>query len=378
MDLEQQIRVLQAAQGDPARLALATVDLAYPSLPEAERTTLKEALQATAIPHWCDEAILSVLQEISQEESAARLARLRRLSVVETFFARGSSAVNVHETTRLALRAWLDKEQPERFLLLSERAYSHFSKVEDPPASIEAAFHRAAIEPKAGRADLCRLSLVWQTSRCFAESRALAVVLDELRNFPSSALLARIGASLGQANTERQREVPVSMERPELTMREMLEAGVHFGHRTDRWNPKMKPYLFGVRNGIYIVDLQKTVPLFSRACHFLDDLTAKGEKVLFVGTKKQAKEVIKEEAVKAGQFYVNNRWLGGTLTNYPATKSSIERLKSIERMAAKQRSVAPHPRTPEAREEPRRHQGDDQAARRHLRHRHKEGTHRGR
>ncbi len=118
----------------------------------------------------------------------------------------------------------------------------------------------------------------------------------------------------------------------ELTMREMLEAGVHFGHQTNRWNPKMKPYIFGARNGIYIVDLQKTVPLFSKAYRFLIDLTAKGEKVLFVGTKKQAQEVIQEEAVKSGQFFVNNRWLGGTLTNYRTIKGSIERLKSIEKM----------------------------------------------
>lgn len=118
----------------------------------------------------------------------------------------------------------------------------------------------------------------------------------------------------------------------ELTMREMLEAGVHFGHQTNRWNPKMKPYIFGARNGIYIVDLQKTVPLFSRAYRFLVDVTAKGDKVLFVGTKKQAQEVMQEEATRAGQFFVNNRWLGGTLTNYRTIKGSIERLRSIEKM----------------------------------------------
>jgi len=118
----------------------------------------------------------------------------------------------------------------------------------------------------------------------------------------------------------------------ELTMREMLEAGVHFGHQTNRWNPKMKPYIFGARNGIYIVDLQKTVPLFSKAYRFLVDLTAKGDRVLFVGTKKQAQEVIQEEAIKSGQFFVNNRWLGGTLTNYRTIKGSIERLKAIEKM----------------------------------------------
>ncbi|MBN1959667.1 MAG: 30S ribosomal protein S2 [Deltaproteobacteria bacterium] len=118
----------------------------------------------------------------------------------------------------------------------------------------------------------------------------------------------------------------------ELTMREMLEAGVHFGHQTNRWNPKMKPYIFGARNGIYIIDLQKTVPLFSKAYHFLNEITTKGERVLFVGTKKQAAEVVQEEAIKSGQFFVNNRWLGGTLTNYRTIKGSIERLKSIEKM----------------------------------------------
>jgi len=118
----------------------------------------------------------------------------------------------------------------------------------------------------------------------------------------------------------------------ELTMREMLEAGVHFGHQTNRWNPKMKPYIFGARNGIYIVDLQKTVPLFSKAYRFLTDTVAKGDKILFVGTKKQAQDVIREEAVRGEQFFVNNRWLGGTLTNYRTIKGSIERLRTIEKM----------------------------------------------
>ncbi|MBC7794280.1 MAG: 30S ribosomal protein S2, partial [Clostridia bacterium] len=120
----------------------------------------------------------------------------------------------------------------------------------------------------------------------------------------------------------------------ELTMREMLEAGVHFGHQTNRWNPKMKPYIFGARNGIYIVDLQKTVPLFSRAYRFLNEITARGEKVLFVGTKKQAQEVIQQEATRGEQFFVNNRWLGGTLTNYRTVKASIDRLRGIEKMEA--------------------------------------------
>src|SRR5690606_5294575 len=119
----------------------------------------------------------------------------------------------------------------------------------------------------------------------------------------------------------------------DISMRELLEAGVHFGHQTNRWNPKMKPYIFGARNGIYIIDLQQTVPLFRKAYQFLTDVTARGEKVLFVGTKKQAQDVIQETVGEAGQYYVNYRWLGGTLTNYRTIKASIERLRSIEKMA---------------------------------------------
>ncbi len=119
-----------------------------------------------------------------------------------------------------------------------------------------------------------------------------------------------------------------------VTMKQMLEAGVHFGHQTKRWNPKMKPYIFGARNGIYIIDLQQTVVLWRRAYEFMVDLASRGEKVLFVGTKKQAQEVIAEEATRANMFYVNNRWLGGTLTNFKTVKGSIERLRTIERMEA--------------------------------------------
>jgi small subunit ribosomal protein S2 len=113
----------------------------------------------------------------------------------------------------------------------------------------------------------------------------------------------------------------------------MLEAGVHFGHQTNRWNPKMKPFIFGARNGIYIIDLQKTVPLFGTAYQFLVDTVARGEKVLFVGTKKQAQDVVREESSRAEQYFVNNRWLGGTLTNYRTIKASIDRLRTIEKMA---------------------------------------------
>ncbi len=118
-----------------------------------------------------------------------------------------------------------------------------------------------------------------------------------------------------------------------VTMKQMLEAGVHFGHQTKRWNPKMKPYIFGARNGIYIIDLQQTVIFWRRAYDFVCDLAGRGEKILFVGTKKQAQEVVAEEATRAGMYFVNNRWLGGTLTNFKTVKQSIERLRTIERMA---------------------------------------------
>ncbi|MBI2373278.1 MAG: 30S ribosomal protein S2 [Deltaproteobacteria bacterium] len=118
-----------------------------------------------------------------------------------------------------------------------------------------------------------------------------------------------------------------------VTMKQMLEAGVHFGHQTRRWNPKMKPYIFGARNGIYIIDLQQTVVRWRAAYDFVRDLTSRGEKILFVGTKKQAQEVIADEAARASQYFVNNRWLGGTLTNFKTVKGSIDRLKGVEKMA---------------------------------------------
>ncbi len=117
---------------------------------------------------------------------------------------------------------------------------------------------------------------------------------------------------------------------PVVTMKQLLEAGVHFGHQTPRWNPKMKPYIFGSRNGIHIIDLQKTEKLFEKACDFIKEVTANGGKVLFVGTKKQAQDAIEEEAARVGAFYVNFRWLGGTLTNFETIKKSIEKLKWLE------------------------------------------------
>lgn len=114
-----------------------------------------------------------------------------------------------------------------------------------------------------------------------------------------------------------------------VTMKELLEAGVHFGHQTKRWNPKMKQYIFGARNGIYIIDLQKTVRMFKTAYDFIVDTVANGQSVLFVGTKKQARESIYEEANRCEMFYVHNRWLGGMLTNFQTIKQSIDRLNYL-------------------------------------------------
>ena len=118
-----------------------------------------------------------------------------------------------------------------------------------------------------------------------------------------------------------------------ITMRQLLEAGVHFGHQTKRWNPKMKPFIFGARNGIYIVDLQKTVKLAREAFKFVSDICSRGASVLFVGTKKQAQDAVIEEATRSGQFHVTNRWLGGTLTNFKTIKTGIDRLKALEKMS---------------------------------------------
>jgi len=113
-------------------------------------------------------------------------------------------------------------------------------------------------------------------------------------------------------------------------MKELLEAGAHFGHQTRRWNPKMKPYIYGERNGIYIINLQKTLEMFNRAHPFVRDVRARGKTVLFVGTKRQAQDIVAEEAARCGQYFVNHRWLGGTLTNLKTIKQSIERLKRYE------------------------------------------------
>ena len=117
-----------------------------------------------------------------------------------------------------------------------------------------------------------------------------------------------------------------------LTVRDLFEAGVHFGHQTKRWNPKMQPYIYGSRSGIHIVDLDQTAQLFKKAYDFVVDVVGRGGHLLYVGTKRQAAEIVKEEAARAGQFHVTNRWLGGTLTNFRTMKGGLERLRTIERM----------------------------------------------
>ena len=139
-------------------------------------------------------------------------------------------------------------------------------------------------------------------------------------------MLARCG---GRAQASNPKGGTLAVE---ITMKELLEAGVHFGHQTRRWNPKMKEYIFGERNGIHIIDLQKTLKLFREAGKFISELASQGRSVLFVGTKRQAQEAIAEEAQRCGMFYVNHRWLGGTLTNWATLQKSIKRLKTLKAM----------------------------------------------
>lgn len=117
---------------------------------------------------------------------------------------------------------------------------------------------------------------------------------------------------------------------PRVTLKALLEAGVHFGHQAKRWNPKMKPYIFAERNGIHIIDLQQTVPLLAAAHEFVEDVTSRGGKILFVGTKKQAQDVVEREAKRSGQFYVNRRWLGGTLTNFVTIRNRLRYMKQLQ------------------------------------------------
>ena len=128
------------------------------------------------------------------------------------------------------------------------------------------------------------------------------------------------------------------MTMPNYTMKELLEAGIHFGHQLNRWNPKMEPYLFGERNGIHIIDLQQTFPLINSALKVIRDIAAGGGRVLFVGTKRQAQKIISETAINSGQYYMNHRWLGGTLTNWKTISKSIVRLKNYDEILNKENS----------------------------------------
>ena len=196
MDIAEQIRVLQAAQGDPAKLTLATVDLAFPSLADAERAALKVALEAAAVPHWCDAGILAALLEISPEESAVYLARFRKLKVVEPFPARGDNAVNVHETARLALRSWLAADRPDLFRTLSQRTASHFAAAPTSAGRIEWIYHRLCFAPDEAATELERLDREWSGSARPEDRQALAVALRELAETNFVHGRARVWVSL--------------------------------------------------------------------------------------------------------------------------------------------------------------------------------------
>jgi len=130
------------------------------------------------------------------------------------------------------------------------------------------------------------------------------------------------------------------MALPSFSMRQLIEAGCHFGHNTRRWNPRMKPFLFGVRDGVHIIDLQQSVPMLQRAMQAIHDVTAAGGRVLFVGTKRQAQDMVKEYAERCGQYFVNHRWLGGTLTNWKTVSQSIKRLKDLEERLKNEQALA--------------------------------------
>jgi small subunit ribosomal protein S2 len=137
----------------------------------------------------------------------------------------------------------------------------------------------------------------------------------------------------GSHMSEEMKQFVPEVSAPVITMKKLLEAGVHFGHQTRRWNPKMKKYIYTARNGIYIIDLSKTAQAIESAYKTLKEIVDNGGKVLFVGTKKQCQEIVKEEALRSGSFYVTTRWLGGTLTNFKTIQKRIKYLKDIEKMA---------------------------------------------
>ncbi len=180
MDLAEQLRVLQEAQDNPGKLALATVDLAYPALPDAERAALKTALEAAAIPHWCDEAILAALLEIPQQESSVQLDRLRKLKIIEPFPARGTNAVNVHEASRLALRKQMAADEPARFRILGTRAAAYFADNLTQAGRVEWMYHLLCGDPERGANELEKLERDWSRTARPEERYALAAALREL------------------------------------------------------------------------------------------------------------------------------------------------------------------------------------------------------
>jgi small subunit ribosomal protein S2 len=153
---------------------------------------------------------------------------------------------------------------------------------------------------------------------------------------------------------------------PRVSLKTLLEAGVHFGHQKNRWNPRMKPHIFSERNGIHILDLQQTVPFLEQAHELVSEITAKGGHILLVGTKKQAQEIVHKEAERSGQFYVNRRWLGGTLTNFVTIRQRLRHLNQL--IAENERSLVQATGTRQAAAHTWRHAGDDATARRPVYH----------
>ena len=196
MEFVEQLRALQAAEGDPAKLALAAVDLAYPALPDGERSALREALAAAAIPHWCDAAILAALLGITAEEGHLLHARLDRLAVAEPFPARGETAVNVHEAARLALRKSLAADRSDWFRTLSGRAAEHFRNDVTAAARIEWTYHRLCAAPDDAANELAELDRDWSGTAHREDRQALAVALRELTGSDLLRARALLWASL--------------------------------------------------------------------------------------------------------------------------------------------------------------------------------------
>jgi hypothetical protein len=214
MNLAEQLRILQAADGDPAKLVLATVDLKYPELPEADRAWIKDALEAAAIPHWCDEPILAVLLEISLKDSARRLTQLRGLTVVEPFPARGETAVNVHEAARLELRKQMAQQDKPRFRRLSSRAAESFRQDQAPARQIEWIYHRLVEDPNAAADELENLDRQWTGSARPEDRQALAAALRDLEVTKLVDGAARAEVLLCIAEARNSRAETTRLEQP--------------------------------------------------------------------------------------------------------------------------------------------------------------------